>query len=119
MIVLGTPIAKAADIVTVVDSNVVNVNGGIFRIYGYDAPSHQNGRCPAEKAEARKMISLLKDTLHRHPPTSIARFGDQTVRIFIGGKDLAELMIEKGYGQRSQPLDGWCSWLRAQTYRAH
>ncbi|GAB4181970.1 MAG: hypothetical protein OHK0024_21080 [Thalassobaculales bacterium] len=104
--------ALAGDI-RAIDGDSLALGAERIRVLGVDTPEIA-GRCPAEIALARRARALTQALLDRGPVTieraGRDRWGRTLARVWIDGRDLADLLIAAGLGR---PYSGgrrqsWC-----------
>ena len=100
----------------VVDGDTLKDDQGQrLRIIGLDAPEIR-GKCEYEKGLAREAKAYLQTLDLDVTYTGRSdRYGRALVRVFSGGRDIAEIMVEKGLARayvcpngRCPPRRSWC-----------
>lgn len=91
----------------------------LVRIYGIDTPEKRKGsyKCEKEKALAIKATNELKDYVANHKTMILTtvdfdKYGGRLLaEVIIGGQNIADWLIEKGYAQPyfgKGPKPDWC-----------
>lgn len=92
-----------------------------FRLVGYDAPEITRPKCEAELLHGARAKLYLKGLLESPnllllDTGNLDRYGRNLVHFWVGGKRLADLMIQAGYGVESNGTrrPNWCAILKAK-----
>ena len=113
---LGSVFAALFGAIIVVDGDTVQLDGKRYRLLGFDAPEtfwakcaneRQRGRAATERL--RRLIETREATLE--PTGRNCKWRRECAYLFVGGQDVAEIMIHEGY---ARPYDGgrrenWCN----------
>lgn len=106
----------------VIDGDSLKLRGENTRIVGLNAPETVQAQCAAERklAETAKLFlaSLIANSENlqiiferkRNGELRRNKYGRLLARVFVNGKDIADLMINAGY---AEPFDGTgqrCNW---------
>jgi endonuclease YncB( thermonuclease family) len=107
-------------VIQVIDGDTIKVDGVTFRLMGFDAPETFYAQCPAEKELGEKAKARLEQLLVTAGPSGTRvltvspekdRWGRGLARLYIGGRNVAQIMISEGlarpYDGRSK-RQGWC-----------
>lgn len=107
--------AGAAGSITVVDGDTVKVDGSTYRLLGFDTPETFYARCLVELELGRKATLRLEELLAagtwRIDDTGRTdKFRRRLGRLFIGDRDVADIMVEAGLARRyeGKKRAGWC-----------
>lgn len=114
LLLLALP-AFACDRIKAYDGDTLIMPGGErIRVMGVDTPEIKDAGCQAELAAAFVARDFAQAALDRGPVrlerTRLDRYGRTLAVVWIGGDDLAALLIEAGHGreyhgERRRP---WC-----------
>lgn len=94
-------VALAAPLIVVTDGDTIWYGEEKIRIIGYDTPETYQARCDAEREAGRKATGYLrwlasnnKLDIRREPKKD--RYKRTLARIYIKGRNLADIMIAEG-----------------------
>lgn len=100
---------------TVIDGDTLRRDGIVYRLYGFDAPEIRRAKCAAErelglKAKARMQRLAAEPSAQLEIIRKREKYGRTLARLWVRGKDAAEIMIGEGlakpYFGRKKP--DWC-----------
>lgn len=85
---------------TVVDGDTLKIDGERHRIIGFNTPE-MNGKCAYEKRLARQAKAYVESLDLAITYTGRSdRYGRPLIHVFVDGRNLADIMIEKGFAER-------------------
>lgn len=105
--------AFAAEPITVIDGDTIYYGEEKIRIVGLDAPETYQARCDAERALGQRATGYLRVMVKRGPVTierqaKPDRYKRTLARVFIGGRDVADIMVSEGLAVRYDCPRGRC-----------
>lgn len=105
--------AVSKPLIVVTDGDTIWVGKEKIRIIGYDAPETYQARCEVERKAGQKATGYLrwlvannKLTIRREPKKD--RYKRTLARVYIKGRDLADIMIGEGLAVRYDCPRGRC-----------
>jgi len=123
-VVLLSCAATAAEPITVVDGDTIYYGDEKIRIVGLDAPETYRARCDAERALGQRATGYLRALVQRgkmriERQDKPDRYKRTLARVYISGRDVAEIMVSEGLAVRYDCPRGrcpkridWCERLR-------
>ncbi|MBS7703254.1 thermonuclease family protein [Chelatococcus asaccharovorans] len=110
-LLLATP-AAAQERIHALDGDTIAVGRERIRIIGLDAPETFDARCPAEKRLGDRATAAMRQMVAQG--VSIERAGAKDryrrtlARVHFRGRDVADIMIERGLAMPYDCLAGYC-----------
>jgi len=97
--------AFASPPVTVVDGDTIYYGEEKIRIVGLDAPETYQARCESERALGQRATGYFRALVQRGPVTIQRqnrpdRYGRTLARVYIDGRDVADIMVSEGFAVR-------------------
>jgi endonuclease YncB( thermonuclease family) len=88
--------------IIVIDGDTVEMDGKRYRLLGFDTPETYWAKSERERQRGDAATARLKDLLSRHParlvPTGKScRYRRECAHLYIGGEDVARIMIREGH----------------------
>ncbi len=117
LVVFGLPRLALADVTgpaQVVDGDTLDVGGVRVRLFGIDAPEHDQTCLDGAGAEwacgrwvTAQLRSMVKGRALRCAPIDTDRYGRTVARCFLGDDDLAQTLVDGGlaFAYRAYSLD--------------
>jgi len=111
-VVLSSAVS-ASPPVTVVDGDTIWVGEEKVRIVGLDAPETYQARCDEERALGQRATGYLRVLVQRGRVTIKRqdrpdRYGRTLARVYIDGRDVADIMVREGLAVRYDCPRGRC-----------
>ena len=98
----------------IVDGDTIRVGAEEIRLTGFDTPETASAKCRSERRAGLAAKHMLAELLYKRRLTLRRRGTDKYDRTLargeIGGRDVADLMIESGHARRyvGGRRKGWC-----------
>ncbi|CAH1656742.1 Nuclease-like protein [Hyphomicrobiales bacterium] len=110
-LVLVTP-AIAQERILVLDGDTIAVGRERIRVIGVDAPETFDARCPAEKALGDKATAAMRQMVAQGVRVERTgtkdRYRRSLARVYFRGRDVADIMVERGLAVRYDCPHGRC-----------
>jgi endonuclease YncB( thermonuclease family) len=103
--------------VEIVDGDTVKIGGISWRLQGYDTPETYYAKCRAERQAGelatRELAALIRKakTFRLVPDGGLDRYQRRLGRLYIDGRDVADIMVQRGLARRYNGRgrrQGWC-----------
>lgn len=110
-LLLATP-AVAQERILVLDGDTIAVGRERIRIIGLDAPETFDARCPAEKRLGDKATAAMRQMVAQgariERTDSKDRYRRTLARVYYQGRDVADIMVERGLAMPYDCPGGHC-----------
>ena len=104
--------AAYAQLAIAIDGDTIAVGQERLRIIGMDTPETYFAQCAAERvmgyAAAGRLQRLLNTRRVRIERQSRDKYGRTLARIFVGGEDVAQVLIREGWARPYECPGGRC-----------
>lgn len=98
----------------VIDGDTISVDGERIRLLGVDSPETHGAKCESERQAGLAAKRFTAEALEWGVVTLERgrrdKYGRTLAKVFIDGRDLAELLIEAGHGRayHGEKRRPWC-----------
>jgi endonuclease YncB( thermonuclease family) len=110
----GAILPAAAARRQIVDGDTIRIGAEEIRLTGFDTPETASAKCRSERRAGRAAKRVLAELLHKRrlilQRRGTDKYGRTLARGEIGGRDVAQLMIESGHARRyvGGRRKSWC-----------
>jgi endonuclease YncB( thermonuclease family) len=110
----GAILPAAAARRQIVDGDTIRIGAEEIRLTGFDTPETASAKCRSERRAGRAAKRVLAELLHKRrlilQRRGTDKYGRTLARGEIGGRDVAQLMIESGHARRyvGGRRKNWC-----------